>query len=61
MKSVKLVCLSFDLLFNLLRLALWSFVGKEVSPWLFTCAVFFSAVLTVDVPFLFGVYILLAR
>ena len=27
----------FDLLF---RIALWPSVGKELSPWLFTCAVF---------------------
>ena len=30
----------FDLLFNLFRIALWPSVGKEFSPWLFTCAVF---------------------
>ena len=30
----------FDLLFNLFRIALWPSVGKELSPWLFTCAVF---------------------
>ena len=29
----------FDLLFNLFRTALWPSVGKELSPWLFTCAV----------------------
>ena len=36
---------------------MWPFVGKELSPWLFTCAVFiyFSAVLIVDVAFPFGV------
>ena len=35
-------CLSFyfDLLYNLLRIALWPYVGKELSPWHFTCAVF---------------------
>ena len=30
----------FDLLFNLFTIALWPSVGKELSPWLFTCAVF---------------------
>ena len=41
------------LLFNLYRIALWPSVGKELSPWLFTCAVFyFSAVLIVGVSFL---------
>ena len=31
----------FDLLqFNLFRIAWWPSVGKELSPWLFTCAVF---------------------
>ena len=46
----------FDLLFNLFRIALWPSVGKELSPWLFTCAVFyFSAVLIVGVPYPFGV------
>ena len=34
---------------------LWPFVGKELSPRLFTCAVFFYAVLIVGVPFPFGV------
>ena len=29
-----------DLQFNLIRIALWPSVGKELSPWLFTCAVF---------------------
>ena len=29
----------FDLLFNLFRIALWPSVGKELFPWLFTCAV----------------------
>ena len=41
----------FDLLLNLFRIALWPSVEKELSPWLFTGAVFyFSAVLTVSVP-----------
>ena len=36
------------LLFNLFRIALWPSVGKELSPWLFTCADFvLSAVLIV--------------
>ena len=44
--------LVFNLLFNLFRIALWPIVGKELSLSLFTCAFFyFSAVLTVDVPF----------
>ena len=44
----------YDLLFNLFfRIALWPSVGKELSPWLFTCAVF--SVLIVGVPFPFGV------
>ena len=30
----------FDLWFNLFRIALWPSVGKELSPWFFTCAVF---------------------
>ena len=30
----------FDLLFNLFRIVLWHSVGKELSPWLFTCTVF---------------------
>ena len=30
----------FDLLFNLFRIALWPSVGKELSPWLFSCAIF---------------------
>ena len=30
----------FDLLFNLFKAALWPSFGKELSPWLFTCAVF---------------------
>ena len=30
----------FDLQFSLFRIALWSSVRKELSPWLFTCAVF---------------------
>ena len=29
----------FDLLFILFRIALWPLFGKELSPWLFTCAV----------------------
>ena len=46
----------FDLLFNLFMIALWPSVGKELSPWFFTCAVFcFRAVLIVGVPFPFGV------
>ena len=48
------VMVVLDLLFNLLRIALWPSVGKELSPWLFSCAVFyFSAVLNVGVPFPF--------
>ena len=46
----------FDLLFNLFRIALWPSVGKELSPWLFTCAFYFSAVLIIGVPFPFGVW-----
>ena len=42
----------FDLLFNLFRTALWPSVGKNLSPCLFTCAVF----VLVGVPFPFGVY-----
>ena len=30
----------FDLLFSLFRIALWPSVGKELSLWPFTCAVF---------------------
>ena len=47
----------FDILFNLFRIALWPSIGKELSPCLFTCAVFiFSAVLIiVGVSFPFGV------
>ena len=30
----------FDLLLNSFRIALWSSVGKELSPWRFICAVF---------------------
>ena len=46
----------FDLLLNCFKIALGPSVGKELSPWLFTCAVFyFSAVLIVCVRFLFGV------
>ena len=26
---------------HLFRIAMWPFVGKELSPWLFTCAVFY--------------------
>ena len=55
--SVPVHCLSFyfDLLFNLFRITLWPSVRKELSPWLFTCAVFyFSAVLLVSVPLPFG-------
>ena len=37
----------FDLLLNLLRIALWPSVGKELSPWLFSFAVF---ILIVSVP-----------
>ena len=29
----------FDLLFNLFKTALWPSVGKELTPWLFTCVV----------------------
>ena len=44
----------FDLLFILLRIALWPSAGKELSPWLFTYVVFiFSAVVVVTVPFPF--------
>ena len=28
----------FDLLFDLFRIAVWPIVGKELFPWLFTCA-----------------------
>ena len=36
---------------------MWPSVGKEQSPWLFSCAFFyFSAVLIVGVLFPFGVY-----
>ena len=35
-------CWSFDLLFILIRVALWPSAGKELSPWLFTCVVFIS-------------------
>ena len=41
----------FDLLFNLLRVALLPSVGKELSPWLFICAFIFIVL----VPFPFGV------
>ena len=42
--------LVFDLLFVLFRIALWSSVGKELSPWLLICAVFyFSAILVVHI------------
>ena len=35
---------------------MWPSAGKELSPWLFTCAIFiFGAVLVVRVPFQFGV------
>ena len=44
----------FDLLFNLFRICLWLSVGKELSPWLFICAVF-SDILIVGVQFPFGV------
>ena len=44
-----------DLLFTLFRIALLPSVGKELSPWLFTCAFYFSVVLIVVVPFQFGV------
>ena len=30
----------FDILLNLFRIALWPSVLKELSPWLFLCAVF---------------------
>ena len=47
----------FDLLFNLFRIALWPSVGKELSPWLLTCAVFILvSILIVGVSFSFGVY-----
>ena len=50
-------CFVFDLLFNLFRITLWPSVGKELSPWHFTCAVFyFSVVWIVGVPFPFGVW-----
>ena len=34
-----LILFVFDLLFNLFMIALWPSVGKDLSPWLFTCAV----------------------
>ena len=43
-----------DILFNLFRIALWTSLGKELSPWLITCCLYFSAVLIVGVPFPFG-------
>ena len=46
----------FELLFNLFRIDLRPFVGKELSPWLFTYAVFILvSSLVVGVPFPFGV------
>ena len=48
--------LGFDLLLILFRIALWPSAGKELSPWLFTCYFYFSAVLVVRVPFPFGVW-----
>ena len=45
-----------NLLFTLFRIALWPSAGKELSTWLFTCVVLFSAVLVVCVPFPFGVW-----
>ena len=43
----------FDLLFNLFRIALWPSVGNELSPKLFTCAIFIlvPSAIIVDVPF----------
>ena len=41
----------FDLLVNLFRIALWPSVGKELSTWLFTCAVFFLVGLNCRCPF----------
>ena len=41
----------FDLLFNLFRIALWPSVGKELSPWLFACAVFILVRLNGRCPF----------
>ena len=41
----------FDLLFNLFRIALWPSVGKELSLWLFTCAVFILCHLNCRCPF----------
>ena len=38
--NVRPLSFVFDLLFNLFRIALWPSVGKELPPWLFTCAVF---------------------
>ena len=38
--GMALYMFGFDLLFNLLRIALWPSVAKELSPWLFTSAVF---------------------
>ena len=52
-----LVCFLFvfELQFNIFRIALWPSVGKDLSPWLFTCyGFYFSAVLILDVPFRFG-------
>ena len=46
--------LVFALLFILFRIALWPSAGKELSHCLFTCCFYFSAVLVVRVPFLFG-------
>ena len=47
---VRFLCV-FDLLFNLFRIALWPIVGKELSPLLFTCAVFISCRLNCRCPF----------
>ena len=38
--NVRSLSVCFDLLFNLFSIALLPSVGKEVSPWIFTCAVF---------------------
>ena len=47
---------SSDFLFLLLRMAWWPSAWKELSSWLSACIVLFYAVLTVRVPFPFGVW-----
>ena len=44
-----------DILFFLFRIACWSSAGKELSPSLSASAVLFHGVLTVCIPFPFGV------